>query len=501
MRISAVLFSFSVLTVHAQLDLSWRHRFDPPSMLTGFGDVGLGLDRRNDSLVVGHTWENRAHTTLFNAGIGDIHWTMPSNDTVAHYGGRRYFGGGILSAQRVAGGSSLTLRSATLGLDGTSAWSDDAGLMDVQLVRGPLVNTTDNTAIVLAYGNGVLHGRMYDHAGLVASWQHTSPIPWTSLDAMVIDGDDVLVTAMVDHPSAFTDVPRLMRVDGATGNASWANHLSDTTGFLVNAPAITAHWNADTLLSIHTTYSGQVVLRMTDADDGAVLWSFTDTLETIPELASMAVVPVEGTVFVALRGGNTLAYSPSGGRLWMDTLHTQAPYARAMILANADHLIHIITDRQHTDQGQDVRVRALDPTTGVLLDEAWVNDTVNTHDLLENALLHGDVLHLLTAATFDTLSILNESTTLLLTTFDLSTTTHLPEDQATSDRTNAVIGATSLQPYMDPQCMRWTLRDTQGRVVAHGDRHQVDARYVNASGGLFLLTGCGGRRVQLFVKP
>ncbi len=479
--------------------MQWQHRFDAPTVLTGFGDVGLGLDRRNDSLIVGHSWENRSQSSLFAADDGQLRWTLGTSDTVFHFGGRRFFGGAIASGERTASNGGIGERSSRIALDGTLSWTVDAGLLFVQQLRGPLVNAAGDTAHVLTYGGGALHDQRVDHGGSAGAWSYTSAHPWDGIEACLASDGSVIVTAMADLPGAFSDVPQLMRFDAA-GTPTWSTWLEDSTGFIVNTAALTALWNADTLLSVHTTWSGLVVLRMTDADDGSVLWSFTDSLATTPELASLAVAPEKQRIHVGLRGGTSIAYSPGAGRLWMDTLNTQASYQRMAVLANGAHAVSIVTDDRQIAQGQDLHIRLLDPATGVLLDTAWVNDTVRTHDLLEDALLWGDELHLLSAATFDTLNILNESTTLLLSTFNLAAPTALPEHPSSPVIGTAVVTNGSIAEHLSPSGAPWTAQDGAGRVLATGDAARIDAWYATAAPGAYHVLGAEGRSRLRFIR-
>lgn len=500
MRFLSVVTCLGVLAAHAQVQLQWQHRFDAPNELTGFGDVGLGLDRRGDSLMVGHSWENFAQTTLFAADDGQVLWTMGTADTVYHLGGRSFFGNTIVSGERTASGNGISARSSLIGLDGVLHWTVDAGLMNVQRLRGPLVNAAEDTAHVLAYGSGVLHDLRVDHIGSAGGWSYTPAHPWPGFETCLAADGSVIITAMVDLPGAFSDVPRLMRFDAA-GAPTWSTWLADTTGFVVSAPARTVHWNADTLLSVHTTWQGLVQLRMTDADDGSVLWSFTDSLGLVLELASLAVVPEAQRIHVGLHGGTSIAYAPGAGRLWTDSVNAQANYMEVAVLANSAHAVSIVTDDRHIGQGQDLHIRLLDPATGALVDTAWVNDTIGTHDLFENALLWGDELHLLTAATFDTVSILNESTTLLLSTFNLATPTALPGPKPSASPRTAVVTRGSIAALLAPLLAPWTALDAAGRVHAVGSPADLDAWYGTAPPGTYQVLGAGGRSRLMFIRP
>lgn len=500
MRLLLLLSALASCAAQAQWLPLWQHRFSGPDHLTGFGDVGTGLDLRGDSLVVGHTWTNASTTTLFSAATGQVRWEEGEGDTVFHQGGRGFFGHAIIGSERVAAGNGIDVRTRSNALDGTLLWSAGGGLINVERMCGPLVDAAADTACVLALDGGVLHGFRYDHLGAAGSWQQPQALPWTGFDACLAADDALLVTAMVDHPGSFSDVPRLMRLDPGTGDPLWAEWLSDTTGFLVNTSAITMPWHGDTVLSAFTTYTGTVELRMTDVNDGIGTGSFTDTLSITPYLASMAAVPAAGRIYLALDNGTVIAYAADGGRLWMDTLFAVAPYKAAMVLADQDRVVAVCAQHQGLAQGQDIRVRTLDPQGGAVLAEAWVNDTVDTHDLLEGALMHDGMLYLLTAATYDTVNILNESTTLLLTAFDLATPTAIHVSDGPYAPIRAVITDGSVLPLMDPVVRHWTLRDAQGRLLADGSSTDMDAAYARAAAGRYLLSAGEGPRWML-VKP
>ncbi len=499
MRLLLLLAAMATYTAHAQWFPLWQHRFPAPDFLTGFGDVGTGLDLRNDSLLVGHSWMNASSTTLFDAPTGQLSWSESAGDTVFHQGGRAFFGGAIVGSERVSAANGIDVRTRLQTLDGTLLWSLGGGLSDVQFMAGPLVDAAADTACALAYAGNVLHGFRYDHSGAAGAWQNPQPLPWTGFNACLAN-DALLLTAMMDHPNSFSDVPRLMRLDPATGAVLWANWQCDTTAFLVNAPAITVPWQGDTVLTAFTTYTGNVELRLTSGADGSVPWSFTDPLGFTPYLASVAAVPSEGRIYLALDNGTVMAYTAAGDRLWMDTLYTAAPYKAAMVLANQNRVVGISAQHQGLPQGQDIHLRTLDPQNGAVLAQAWVNDSVNTHDLLEDALLHEDRLYLLTAVTFDTLSILNESTTLMLSAFDLSGSTAIQVSDAPSIPIRAVITDGSIRPLMDPAVRRWMLRDVQGRLVADGNSTFVDAAYAKADAGRYILFGSDGGN-RMLVKP
>lgn len=494
-----LLAAMATFTAQAQWLPLWQHRFPAPDFLTGFGDVGTGLDLRNDSLLVGHSWMNISTTTLMNAATGQILWSESAGDTVFHQGGRAFFGGAIVGSERVSAANGIDVRTRLQMLDGTLLWGLGGGLSDVQFMAGPLVDAAADTACALAYAGNVLHGFRYDHSGAAGAWQYPQPLPWTGFNACLAN-NALLLTAMVDHPNSFSDVPRLMRLDPATGALLWAHWLCDTTAFLMNAPAITVPWQGDTVLTAFTTYAGNVELRLTSGADGSVPWSFTDALGFTPYLASVAAVPATGRIYLALDNGTVIAYAATGGRQWLDTLYTAAPYKAAMVLANQNRVVGISAQHQGLPQGQDIHLRTLDPQNGAVLAQAWVNDTVNTHDLLENALLHQDRLYLLTAATYDTVNILDEGTTLLLNAFDLSSFSSMVEINRPTEKSRAVVTDGSILSLMDAAVSRWALFDGQGRLVADGSRVEMDATYARVPAGRYLLWGRGGIQ-RLLVRP
>jgi outer membrane protein assembly factor BamB len=496
-----VFMTASALVVQAQpeLPLLWEHRFPEPTFMTGYGDVAVGMAVRNDSLLVGHSWENISQSSLIHAATGDPVWSLSSGDTVYHQGGRSFFGNAMIGAERVASGAGIGVRTRLYDLDGTVPWTVDAGLQNVARMCGPLVNGAGDSAFVLAYQNGTLHGFCYDHAGGTGSWQLPTGHPWREFSANFNAAGHLLVTAMVDHPGAFTDVPRLVVLNSVDGSVEWSAYLEDTTGFVVNSPAMTVPWAGDTMLTVHTTYAGKVLMRMTEATTGQSVWSFEDSLSLSPYLASVAVVPSQGSILVALDRGSVIAYSRSNGRVWMDTLNLTSAYPNTRILANEDHVVLVSPADRHLDQGQDVMIRALDPTTGTVLGEAWVNDIADTHDMPEDALLNGSMLHLISAATHDTLNILFESTTLLVSTFDLSVTTGVHGHAEVPAPVQGIISAGSIQDRLGTHVKHWKAFDRHGRLLATGDRGRMDAWYTTAASGMYTLVA--GKERLVFLKP
>ena len=495
----AVIFSGVAAQAQPPLQLLWQHRFPDPAVFTGFGDEGLGMDVRNDSLLVGHSLGNLSHCSLLSAGTGLMQWSRSTEDTVYHQGGHGFFGNAMIGAERVASGNGISVRTRLYGLDGTVLWSADGGLQQVKRMQGPLVNAAGDTAWVLAYANGNLHGFGFDHSGSTGAWQFPVGHPWTGFSACLNAEGHPLVTAMVDHPGAFSDVPRLLLLNNGDGSIAWSVYLEDTTGFVVDAPAVTVPWAGDTILSIHTTYAGKVRMRMTDGTTGQTLWDFTDSLGYTPYLASVAVVPAQGSILVALDGGEVIAYTKDDGRIWSDSLFAVVHYPELKILANGDHVALVVPVDRQLGQGQDLRVRSLDPASGTVLGEAWVNDTVNTHDILEGAVLNGDLLHVLSASTYDTLSILNERTTLMVSTFDLSGTTLVPDHPVNGTLARGIVTAGSIRDYLKPQVRTWTAFDMLGHVLAHGDRERMDAWYASVAPGMYAVLGAGDRLT--FIKP
>jgi hypothetical protein len=501
MRTLVLASIFSGVAAQAQppLQLQWQHRFPEPAVFTGFGDKGLGMDVRNDSLVVGHSLGNLSQCSLFSAEAGLMQWTQSTEDTVYHQGGRSYFGNALIGAERVASGNGISLRTRLYGLDGTVLWSADGGLQQVNRMQGPLVNTAGDTAWVLAYASGNLHGFGFDHNGSTDTWQSAVGHPWTGFSACLNAAGHPLVTAMVDHPDAFADVPRLLLLNNGDGTVAWSTYLEDTTGFVVDAPAITVPWAGDTILSIHTTYAGKVRMRMTDGNTGQTLWNFTDSLGYTPYLVSVAVVPSLGSILVALDGGTVIAYTKDQGRIWSDSLHAVVHYPELKVLANETHVALVVPVDRHLGLGQDLLVRSLDPASGAVLGEAWVNDTVDTHDILEGAVLNGDLLHVLSASTYDTLSILNERTTLMISTFDLSGTAQVSDLPIHGARVRGVITTGIIRSYLDPQVRTWTAFDLLGHVLARGDRDRMDAWYTSTASGMYAVLG--GEVRLAFIKP
>jgi hypothetical protein len=180
-------------------------------------------------------------------------------------------------------------------------------------------------------------------------------------------------------------------------------------------------------------------------------------------------------------------------------LHAVVHYPELKVLANETHVALVVPVDRHLGLGQDLLVRSLDPASGAVLGEAWVNDTVDTHDILEGAVLNGDLLHVLSASTYDTLSILNERTTLMISTFDLSGTAQVSDLPIHGARVRGVITTGIIRSYLDPQVRTWTAFDLLGHVLARGDWDRMDAWYTSAASGMYAVLG--GEVRLAFIKP
>lgn len=416
---------FRSLAMEAQVTMVWAHRFPDPGQFTGFGDVGTGLDLRPDSLLVGRTFGNHSATSLLHASNGQTRWENLGADTVVMQGGIAFQQGNVLRADRVVRGTGLHLAAAqsTTGGVPLGLYTDEG--LDVARMRGPL-RGPDGRAWSLAYGTAdgatAMHAHVYDGALPPLQWSHATGLPWTDLHGVPDLTGGLVLAAMVDHPSAFSDVPLLLRFDASSGDLLWERYLTDTTGFLVDAAAHVATWGSDTLLTVFTTWDGTVELRMNDPVTGDELWRLSDTLPLTPLLSTLVADVAAGIIHVGTDNGLVVTYDRHG-RLWMDSLPVQAQYPGSFLGADGNRLVEVLAKDPGLGEGQDVLIRELDRWTGLPGDQALWNDTIaDTHDLLQAALLSHDTLYLLTASTYDTLSILTERTTLTATAWHIGGT-------------------------------------------------------------------------------
>jgi len=491
--------------VNAQVTLLWSHRFADPTFFTGYGDVGTGLDLRHDSLLVGRTYENRSATTLLNAGTGDELWTAILPDTVVQYGGIHFLSSGIMRNDRVESASTLMERARTLGLDGSGQWSwpDNSSMVDQ--VCGPLLTSVGQQAYTLAYGQGStmpeLHGAVFDAAGNMGTWTYVPSHAWLALHALADDAGGIAVTAMVQYPSASSAVPVLARFSADNGSLLWMHALTDTTGFLVNSDAISAKWGSDTLLTAFTTWSGLVELRMHRISDGGLLWSFTDTLGLIPYLSTLCAEPGEQLIHIGTENSFVLTYDADAGRLWMDTLYTSPHYDNSVLLADGQRFVHVLATGPGLGQGQDIRIRTFDKQTGEVTGDATWNDPVsNTHDILHHALLAHDTLYVLSASTYDTLSILNERTTLTVNAYLLGGATGIPTWAIASHSTTATLAHDGISILLASTVRTWTCFDLSGRIRFRGNGVDLDEGYGTLAPGLYLFAPSDGTARRLFEK-
>ena len=500
-----VISGASSLVLDAQVTLLWSHRFPGTTIFTGFGDVGTGLDLRHDSLLVGRTYENLSTTTLLNAGTGEEIWNTFLPDTVVQQGDIHFWPYGIIRNDRVAQWSGLIGITDIMGLDG-DLQSQEADLgISVSRVCGPLITSDGQKAYSLSYGQGItvpeLRGAIFDALNTITEWTNFPSLPWLAMHAVADDADGIVVTAMVQHPSAFSPVPQLARFDAGSGALLWKRYLTDTTGFLVNSDALSANWGNDTILTAFTTWSGLVELRMNRISDGTPLWSFTDTLGIIPSLSTLCVEPGERLVLLGTQNSFVLTYAIDEGRLWIDTLYTSPHYPGSVLLSNEDHLVHVLATGPGTGQGQDIRIRTFDKNTGHVTGDATWNDPIsNTHDVLHGALLAHDTLYVLSASTFDTLNILNERTTVTVNAYLLGGTTGVAPMSLGETANTAVLAHDHIAGLLNPQVHSWTCFDLSGRYRFGASGEELDRHYRDLAPGLYLLVPSSGGQQRLFEK-
>jgi len=138
--------------------------------------------------------------------------------------------------------------------------------------------------------------------------------------------------------------------------------------------------------------------------------------------------------------------------------------------------------------GQDIEVSRFDGSDGTIATHFLFNDAVtNTHDILHATALTGETLFVLSAATFDTLNILNKHTEISLTAFSTDATTHVNEAPSSFWTASRVAIADRLSSLLPPGLPGLVLIDPQGRSLAHGTPAEMDGAYHPAPPGLYLV--------------
>ena len=310
------------------------------------------------------------------------------------------------------------------------------------------------------------------------------PHPVQDLHAHFIPGRGVLVDAMVQHPDAFTPVPWEALIDTNDLSVVWSTYLTDTTGFLVNATAITVPWAEDSLLTAITTWGGQLRLSFRSVSTGQPLFGNVDTLAITPVLGDLLVK--DHAAYIATTNRFLLRYDAMLEPQWGDTAYIYSYYPGMRILPASDGVVVVNGRKDGSTIGQDIEVSRFDGSIGDPTSHILFNDAVtNTHDILHAAAIAGDTLFLLSAATFDTLNILNEHTELSVTAFRLDDATTVPEIPPTT-YAQAVI-AERLTGILPGAPHHLVLTDHQGRMLACGDPSALDAVYRNVAKGLYFV--------------
>lgn len=477
-------------TATAQQQL-WSMRHGNPNNQTGFGDVGLGLSLRHDSLLVGRSFNNVPALDLLGTD-GALLWSFAQADTVLFDGGSCFLGDGALLAYRCVMNNGQGLRVIGFDLDGPVLdWSHDFHGFEVDHLSGPAQGTQDHMAWLVAAGerndSTLLHVMACDRsAGVIDPTELMVPHPIMDLRTTFIPGRGLLVDAMLQHPNAFTAVPWEAMIDTSDLSMVWSTYLTDTTGFLVNAPAITMPWGTDTLLTAITTWSGQLRLSYRSALNGGSLLSEVDTLGITPTLGDLLVT--DGAIHVATTNRFVMRYDAALNAQWIDTTFINAYYPGMHLLVAPGGIVLVNGREDGGTIGQDIEVSRFDGTDGTLTIHYLFNDAItNTHDILHASVMAGDTLFILTAATFDTLNILNERTEVSVTAFLADGITLVG---ALPTGTTPVRGVTLTEQL--PAGFLHTDRplvliDAHGRVITRGDARAVDAVYRNVPAGPYFL--------------
>ncbi len=491
MRAVAVsICSAFVLAAPCQ-QLLWSVRHGNPGNTTGFGDVGLGISLRHDSLLVGRSYNNAPALDLLRTD-GSTLWSFSQPDTVQFEGGSCFLGDGALLAYRCVMNGGQGLRILDLSFEApTPDWSFTFHDFEVDQVAGPVGAEQGSKAWLVASGQRNDSALIQVFAcnrlnGVVNSTTLPTPYPVLNLHTSFMPGHGLLVDAMLMHPDAFSAVPWEVLIDTSDHSIAWSTYLTDTTGFLVNAPAITVPWAPDTLITAITTWSSQLRLAFRSTGTGQFLSGTTDTLGITPDLTDLLVA--DSAVLVATTNRFLMRYDAALHGEWTAASFINSYYP-GMKMVPCPGGITVVNGRMDgTTIGQDVEVSRYDGSSGALVAHFLFNDPVtNTHDILHGAVASGDSLFLLSAATYDTLNILNERTELSLTAFLLDGAAQVEGQLPTSHPIPEGVVTDRLEGVLPPDMRAGVLTDMLGRVVARGNAAQLDAVYRHASAGPYLV--------------
>ena len=488
---------------HAQPQL-WTVRHDNSGDQGGFGDVGLGLSLRHDSLLVGRSFNHVPALDLLTTD-GSLLWSFAQFDSALFHGGSCFLGDGALLAYQCVINGGQGLRILGLDLDGPMLdWSHAFHDFEVDHVTPPVGGGAASNVWVAAAGehndSTFIHVMACERtAGVAMAQSIPMPHPVQELHASFIPGHGLLVDAMVQHPDAFATVPWEALIDTSDLSVAWSTYLTDTTGFLVNAAAITKAWAQDTLLTALTTWSGQLRLSFRSVITGQPLLENVDTLAIIPTLGDLLVK--DRAVFIATTNRFMFRYDDALQPQWGDTSYIYSYYPGIQLIAAPDGAVLVNGRKDGSTIGQDIEVTRFEGSDGTVNTHFLFNDPVtDTHDILHATAVAGDTLFVLSSATFDTLNILNEHTELSVTAFLLDGTTHVAEP-STSGPARAVL-TDHLIGVISCTSQTLVLTDSQGRTLAQGDLVALDIVFSNAEAGQYFVRDLAtSSRIQIVVHP
>ena len=476
-----------VLPLSAQQQL-WTVRHANTGDQGGFGDVGLGLALRHDSLLVGRSFNHYAALDLLRTD-GTTLWSFSQPDTVLFEGGSCFLGDGALLAYQCVISGGQGLRILGLNLDGPVLdWSHAFHGYEVEHVTPPVGGGLSSNAWVVAAGerndSAFIQVMGCERtAGVAMAQSILMPHPVQELHASFIPGHGLLVDAMVQHPGAFTTVPWEALIDTSDLGVAWSTYLTDTTGFLVNAPAITRPWAQDTLLTAITTWSGQLRLSYRSVISGQLLTDNIDTLAITPTLGDLMVK--DHAAYIATSNRFLFRYDALLQPQWGDTSYIYAYYPGMRTLPVSDGVVLVNGRKDGSTIGQDIEVTRFEGADGTSSVHFLFNDAVtDTHDILHAAAIADDTLFLLSAATYDTLNILNEHTELSLTAFLLAGSTGITGQHADVQAMRTVL-TDRVQGVVPADVRDLLLFGPMGQLLARGNVQALDAAYQPASPGLY----------------
>ncbi|MBS1939812.1 MAG: hypothetical protein JST38_02925 [Bacteroidetes bacterium] len=181
---------------------------------------------------------------------GTVLWSFAQAGTVPFDGGSCFLGNGALLKYRNVLIGGLGLRILGLSLAGPMLdWPHDFHGFKVGQMAGPIVDHQKSLAWLVASDqnndDALLHVVACDRStGVVDSAPILALHTVHSLHAAFLPGHGPLVAPMLQHPDAFSAVPWEAMFDTSDLVMLWSTYLTDTSGFLMNAPAIRGGFDA-----------------------------------------------------------------------------------------------------------------------------------------------------------------------------------------------------------------------------------------------------------------